>query len=184
VKSEPVRLRISDSIVDATGNDLAALASPTLPIAYATLNIMRSTVIGEIHTREIELAENCIFNGKVRVARRQKGCIRFSYVLPGSRTPRRYQCQPDSATRDITNDDEKAREELRVRPQFNSTRFGTPSYCQLSEACADEIIRGADDESEMAFFTTSFKVSVPPYLRARLDEYSPAGMEAGVIYAS
>jgi hypothetical protein len=184
VKSEPVRLRISDSIVDATGNDLAALASPTLPIAYATLNIMRSSIIGEIHTREIELAENCIFNSKVRVARRQKGCIRFSYVLPGSRTPRRYQCQPDLATSEITEDDEKAREELRVRPQFNSTRFGTPSYCQLSEACADEIKRGADDESEMGSFHDLYQSQRADNLRARLDEYSPAGMEAGVIYAS
>ena len=184
VKSEPVRLRISDSIVDATGNDLAALASPTLPIAYAKLNIVRSTVIGEIHTREIELAENCIFNGKVRVARRQQGCVRFSYVPTGSRTPRRYQCQPDSATSEIRNDEEKAREELRVRPQFNGTRFGTPSYCQLSESCADEIKRGADDESEMGVFHDLFQSQRAANLRARLGEYSPAGMEAGVIYAS
>ena len=43
----------------------------------------------------IELAENSIFMGLVRVARRQIGCMRFCYVTPGSRTPRRYHCQPD-----------------------------------------------------------------------------------------
>jgi septum formation topological specificity factor MinE len=193
VKTGPVRLQISDSIVDATGNELAALASPTLPIAYARLNIARTTVIGEIYTHAIELAENCIFNGKVRVARRQQGCVRFSYVPTDSRTPRRYQCQPDliiaavkekSVAAGIKDADEEMRETLRVRPQFNSTRYGTPIYCQLSETCADELRRGADDESEMGVFHDLYQPQRAANLRARLDEYTPAGMEAGIIYAS
>jgi hypothetical protein len=184
VRSEPVRLSISDSIVDATGDELAALASPTLPIAYAVLNIARSTVIGEIHTHSIQLAENCIFNSKVSVARRQQGCVRFSYVTPDSRTPRKYQCQPDLVTSGITDDDEIRRERLRVRPQFNNTRYGTPTYCQLSEACAGEIKRGADDESEMGVFHALYQSQRAANLSARLDEYDPAGMEAGIFYAS
>jgi hypothetical protein len=184
VKTEPVRLQISDSIIDATSNELAALASPTLPIAYARLNIARSTVIGEIHTHAIELAENCIFNGLIRVARRQEGCVRFSYVPTPSRTPRRYQCQPDLVTAGIKDEVEKARESLRVRPQFNSTRYGTPTYCQLSEACAEEIKRGADDESEMGVFHDLYQPHRAANLRARLDEYTPAGMEAGSTYVT
>lgn len=184
VKTEPVRLHISDSIIDATSNELAALASPTLPIAYARLHIARSTVIGEIHTHAIELADNCIFNGQVRVARRQQGCVRFSYVPAPSRTPRRYQCQPDLATASITDEVEKARESVRVRPQFNSTRYGTPTYCQLSEACAGEIKRGADDESEMGVFHDLYQPQRAANLSARLDEYTPAGMEAGSIYVT
>ena len=185
VKTEPVRLHISDSIVDATSNELAAIASPTLPIAYARLNIARSTVIGAIHTHAIELAENCIFNGTVRVARRQQGCVRFSYVPPDSRTPRRYQCQPDLVKAAAAEDkDQEMRESLRVRPQFNSTRYGTPTYCQLSEVCAEEIRRGAEDESEMGVFHDLYQPQRAANLRARLDEYTPAGMEAGIIYDS
>jgi hypothetical protein len=189
VKTEPVCLHISDSIVDATSKELAALVSGTLPIAYARLTIIRSTVIGEIHTHAIELAENCIFNSKVRVARRQQGCVRFSYLPPGSRVPRKYECQPDlviAGIKDagIKDKDEEMREALRVRPQFNSTRYGTPTYCQLAEACADEIKRGADDESEMGVFHDLYQPQRDANLRARLDEYTPAGMEAGIIYAT
>jgi len=186
VKTEPICLHISDSIVDATSRELAALVSGTLPIAYARLTIIRSTVIGEIHTHAIVLAENCIFNSKVRVARRQQGCVRFSYVPPGSRVPRKYECQPDSVIAGIKDKDkdEEMREALRVRPQFNSTRYGTPTYCQLAEACADEIKRGADDESEMGVFHDLYQPQRDANLRTRIDEYTPAGMEAGVIYAT
>lgn len=184
VKTEPVCLHISDSIVDATSRGLAALVSGTLPIAYARLTIIRSTVIGEIHTHAIELAENCIFNSRVRVARSQQGCVRFCYVPPGSRTPRKYECQPDSVIAVAKDKDEEMREALRVRPQFNSTRYGTPTYCQLAEACADEIKRGADDEAEMGVFHDLYQPQRDANLRARLDEYTPAGMEAGIIYAT
>ena len=91
-----------------------------------------------------------MFTGPVRVARRQIGCMRFCYVPPGSRTPRRYRCQPDLVEREIEQTDEdwntrseqdKARvlesERLRVRPQFNSTRYGRPTYCQLALAYPD-----------------------------------------------
>jgi hypothetical protein len=184
VKTEPVCLHISDSIVDATSKELAALVSGTLPIAYARLTIIRSTVIGEIHTHAIELAENCIFNSKVRVARRQQGCVRFSYLPSGSRAPRKYECQPDLVIAAVKDKDEQMREALRVRPQFNSTRYGTPTYCQLAETSAAEIKRGADDESEMGVFHDLYQPQRDANLRARLDEYTPAGMEAGVIYAT
>ena len=73
---------------------------------------------------------------------------------------------------------------MRVEPQFNSTRYGTPTYCQLADACADEIRRGADDESEMGVFHDLYQPQRATNLRTRLDEYTPAGMEAGLIYAS
>ena len=80
--------------------------------------------------------------------------------------------------------DEKQRESNRVRPRFNSTRYGKPDYCQLANDCAGEIKRGADDESEMGVFHDLFQPQRAANLRARLDEFTPAGMEAGIIYAS
>ena len=69
-----------------------------MALAHAALTILRSTVIGIIRTHAIDLAENSIFAGRVEVGRSQRGCMRFCYVPPDSRTPRRYRCQPDLAT--------------------------------------------------------------------------------------
>src|SRR5262249_61780002 len=69
----------------------------------------------------------------------------------------------------------------RVRPRFNSVRYGAPTYCQLASDCADEIARGADDESEMGAFHDLFQPQRIANLRARLDEYTPASMDAGIL---
>jgi hypothetical protein len=198
VRAEPVELRISDSAVDATSPERDALSASggvAHVIAHAALTIARSTVFGELHTHAIRLAENCIFIGDICVARRQIGCVRFCYVTPGSRTPRRYECQPDLAESAATaklgagaSAEEKARAiaraQGRVTPRFNSMRYGSPAYCQLAASCADEIASGADDESEMGVFHDLFQPQRAINLRARLDEFTPAGMDAGIIYVT
>jgi hypothetical protein len=155
---------------------------------------LRSTVIGEVNTHAIALAENSIFMSLTRVGRRQEGCMRFCYAAPGSRTPRRYHCQPDlviaaldEAQPPLTTDDKaklRDREERRVRPRFNSIRYGAPTYCQLAFDCAEEIARGADDESEMGAFHDLFQPQRTANLRARLDEYTPAAMDTGILFAN
>ena len=196
VEEDPVLIRISDTIVDATRPDRVALGAPEGLCAYAALTIVRSTVFGRIESHAIELGENCLFGGVIRVARRQQGCLRFSYVTPGSRTPRRYECQPDLVERAVAgrfdrgdiSEEERDRfqdsERLRVEPQFASTRYGTPAYSQLALTGAPEIKRGADDESEMGAFHDLYEPQRAANLRARLDEYTPAGMDAGIIFAS
>ncbi|MEO0998513.1 MAG: hypothetical protein AAFX58_13435, partial [Pseudomonadota bacterium] len=94
---DPIRICISDSIVDATDPGLEAIGAPGCLVAHACLTIARTTVFGRVQAHTIELGENSIFDGRVTVARRQTGCMRFCYVAPGSRTPRRYRCQPDLA---------------------------------------------------------------------------------------
>jgi len=141
--------------------------------------------------------------GKIRVARRLIGCMRFCYVTPGSRTPRRYRCQPDLVDQPIAEqlidaaleanlpkpskqEIELAQysERLRVRPQFNSGHYGNPAYCQLTQYCAGEIKRGASDESEMGVFHNLFQPQREANLRHRLEEYTPIGMETGIVFAS
>jgi hypothetical protein len=183
VMADPIPVSITDSIVDATGDAREALGAPGYPVAHAVLTMRRCTVFGIVQVHAIELAENCIFMSCVNVARRQRGCMRFCYVPPGCRTPRRYHCQPDLAAGDLAGADRR-REQLRVRPQFNSIHYGTPAYCQLADACADEIRRGADDEAEMGAFHDLFQPQRAANLRARLEEFVPAGMQAGIIYAS
>jgi hypothetical protein len=157
------------------------------------VEILRSTLFGKVEVHAIELAENSIFNGMVRVARTQIGCVRFCYVPDGSRTPSQYNCQPalvkqavdDNADIPPEEKDAAKQSEIdRVRPLFNSTRYGSPTYCQLADDCADEIKSGADDESEMGVFHDLFQPQRAANLRARLDEFTPAGMEAGIIYVS
>ena len=190
VATDPISVSISDSIVDATRNELEAFGGGGNLIAHAVLKILRSTILGRVRAHAIELAENSILMGRVQVARSQLGCIRFCYVRPRSRTPRRYNCQPDLVVARLSEMEEpmlseaRARAEARVRPVFTSARYGTPQYCQLSEDCAAEIRRGADDESEMGAFHDLFQPQREANLRARLEEFTPAGMDAGLIFAN
>src|ERR1043166_6448520 len=102
-KQEPLQVRISDSIVDATDPENVALGASAQLCADANLVLLRSTVIGQVQTRSIVLAENSILRGQVMVCRRQQGCMRFCYVPYGSRTPQRYECQPDLVRQAVTD---------------------------------------------------------------------------------
>lgn len=183
VNAEPIPLSIADSIVDATGPYQDAIGAPGSGHAHAVLSIRRATVLGIVQVHAVELAENSIFMDCVHVARRQIGCMRYCYVPPECRTPRRVSCQPDMVGAG-TSGDELARERQRVRPRFNSVLYGTPAYCQLAETCAGEIKTGADDESEMGVFHDLFQPQREANLRGRLSEFVPAGMEAGILFAS
>jgi hypothetical protein len=183
VETDPIKLQIADSIVDATSPELEAIGAPGCLVAHAQLTMHRTTVFGKVMVHSIKLAENSIFNGIITVARRQIGCVRFCYVTPGSRTPRRYNCQPDLVEKGVA-DELKQVERDRVRPQFNSTRYGTATYCQLANTCAEEIKRGADDESEMGVFHNLYQPQRAANLQSRLEEYTPADMEVGIIYAN
>ena len=144
----------------------------------------------------IQLAENSLFLGRISVARRQLGCVRFCYVTPGSRTPQRFHCQPDGVEADAvaagreagdaptTIDTARAEESARVRPRFDSVRYGTPTYCRLALSCAPEITSGADDESEMGVYHDLYQPQRADNLRSRLDEFAPAGVDAGLSFAN
>ncbi len=195
VRLDPIPMTISDSIVDALEDDNEALGAPGTAGAHVVLTITRSTVFGIVQVHAIELGENSIFTGCLNVARRQLGCLRFCYVPHGCRTPRRFHCQPDLAEQALSaalkqmkpplsqaeRDAALEQERERLRPQFNSRRYGQPAYAQLAATCAEEISRGADDEAEMGAFHDLFQPQRLANLRARLNEYTPAGEEAGII---
>jgi hypothetical protein len=184
VDRDPAAVVISDSIVDATAPGQTAIASCDQALAFARVRIARCTVIGKVLAHAVELAENSLFIGELRVGRRQLGCVRFCHIEPGSRTPRRFQCQPDLARQAAGDAEDGELETQRVRPRFTSLRYATPGYCQLHADCADEIRRGADDQSEMGVFHDLYQPQRDANLRTRLHEYSPAAMESGVIYAN
>lgn len=194
IRLDPIRLCIEDSIVDATSTQDEAIGAPGCEVAHARLTIARSTVIGEVHVHAIDLGEDTIFEGRIVVARRQEGCLRFSSVLMASRTPRRYRCQPDLALAPLEaaaraagspgglSAAERELVQERLRPQFNSTRYGRPDYCQLAETCPAEISEGAEDRSEMGAFHDLFQPQRAAALEARLAEFLPAGIEAATTF--
>jgi hypothetical protein len=145
-------------------------------------SLERVTVLGRVRVREMPLASEVIFTQPVVVERRQRGCIRYSYVPDGSQTPPRYRCQPDLALARAAQ--EKDTLLARVRPAFTAVRYSQPGYVQLSRACADEIRTGAEDESEMGVFGHVKQPQRLDNLERILEEYLRSGLEAGVYYVT
>ena len=99
---------LQDCIVDAgAAEDVAYARDAAGRGPGGTLTVRQSTLVGKLHATRIELASNTLFFARLGPApgepwiaplvteRRQQGCLRFSFVPPGSITPRRYRCLPD-----------------------------------------------------------------------------------------
>ena len=195
-EADPIDLSIGNSIVDSHHPHSFAISAPDGSIAPAALKIRNCTIIGRVETHSIELGQNSIFLGPVMVARKQQGCVRFCYVPQGSRTPRRYHCQPDlvdqagnqeASKQALSIEEAKAlrrMEQMRVQPQFLSASFGTPHYFQLTDDCAIEVSAGASDQSEMGVYHDLFRPQRLNNLRQRLSDYTPAGTNVGVIFVT
>ena len=163
---------IDGSVLDAGLAGIAYGASDTTPSDPAgAVNIESTTLIGDVHTDRVD-ASNSIFLGSVIATRTQQGCLRFCYLGPGSVTPRRFRCQPETGpgTGNV--------------PRFASLRFDAPAYARLAEGNPDGIARGAEDESEMGVFRRRYEPQRHIDLWTRLDEYLRVGLAAGVIHES
>jgi hypothetical protein len=179
------------SAIDQEGSPDVAIAAPDNEIT-----IDRTTVWGTVHARVVH-ASNSIFMATVSAERRQKGCVRFSYLPPGSRTARRHRCQPETAislrlalareasSTTLTADEEVALTEAvrqRVVPAFESIRYGDPDFGLLTPHCADEIRRGADTGSSMGAWCFLDEPHREANLTSALDEYLRFGLHAGAFF--
>lgn len=184
-----------DSIID--GVDIDAIADPVAPDAFGPAAwLERTTVIGETHVKEMTLASEVIFDGRLRCERRQTGCVRFSFVPAGSETPQRYRCQPDLRIADdieaaggdlITQAEKDAirdRVQLWLKPEYTAEEYGQPAYRQLHINGPVEIATGAEDGSEMGAYAHLKQPQRTANLRLRLEEYLPFGLEPGLIYVT
>jgi hypothetical protein len=180
------RVRVTDSVLDATGETEVAFAAPDGTDYGGRLTLEQVTLLGRVKADALALVSNSIllaevaegvnvsdWPGPVVARRRQEGCVRFSYVPPGSRTPRRYRCQPELEAG-----------AARVEPILTSRRYGDPGYCQLADATSAAIREGADDESELGAFHHLYLPRREAHLRTRLDEHLRFGLEAGVFHAT
>jgi hypothetical protein len=185
---------IDTSVVDAQAEAALAIGGENGRNAGVALTLRRSTILGQVRVHAIVLAENAIFAGQLHVARRQQGCVRCCYVPPDSRTPPRFQCQPELAERALNEALEReplsaaersglvSAERHRVRPVFTSTQRGTPGYVQLAGRCPREISRGAEDASEMGVYHDLFVPQRQDMLLERIEGSVPLGVAAGITF--
>ena len=190
---EPIVLLIKDSTVDgrkdvpddiAVGYAIAgrkleanlkgaggARVSAEFTAAHAVLNIQRSTVLGEISALEVGNIADSLMVDQVCIDNCQRGCVRYSYLPGNSCTPSPYQCQPANTTC-----------AEHIRPDFISTRFGHPDYMRLADHCPAEILSGAEDQGEMGVYHDEYFSLRAAHLKRRIQEFIPAGNEAGILF--
>jgi hypothetical protein len=146
------------------------------------LTMESTTTIGRLHATRLDVSNSIMLAAPVGAAdpwpapvwaeRRQVGCVRFSFVPPGARTPPQFRCVPRSGI------------DPNVMPNHTSLRFGDAAYGQLRRFTDDAIRLGTDDESEMGVTHKLYQPQREVNLRLRLDEYLRFGLEAGFFYAT
>ncbi|WP_405682558.1 hypothetical protein [Streptomyces sp. NBC_00057] len=171
--TEPNRVELCDSVLDATLREASALGGPDDGHADVLLTARRTTVIGSVRARAVELLENCLLYGEVSIDRRDQGSVRFCWLPQESPTPPRFHCEPDHSG-----------DRARVVPHFASTRYGSPDYVRLADRCAEEIRRGGDNGSEPGALHHLFQPQREDNLRTRLTEYTPAGCDTGLFFVT
>ncbi|QBR01438.1 hypothetical protein [Paraburkholderia pallida] len=194
---ERVTISVTDSAVDGGADTAPAIAGADGTSPCGEVDLAATTVLGTIAARETSLIENSIVTGVATFERTQGGCVRYSYVPPGSLTPQRFRCQPDlaiaaalaaaSAAAPLDSATEQAitaQEALRVEPVFVSRQAGAGGYLQLADSGPAELAQGAESGDEMGLFHGMYNVRREANLRFRLTEYLRIGLEAGVIHAS
>ena len=70
----------------------------------------------------------------------------------------------------------------RVRPAFMSTRYGQPTYARLQDTAPLEVRQGSGDEGEQGAFHDLYEPQRLAHLRQRLDEFTPASVDASVLF--
>ena len=185
---EFVDVEAFDCIVDATDptnvaiaalDGIAGVGSLTLGTAATPGEIPSGcTVVGKVHAVLLSLISNSIVWAAITAGdswstgliadRKQEGCVRFSFLPAGAKTPRRYECVEQTIAG--------------PQPIFFALRYGRPGYMKLLTSTPDVVRRGADDGGEMGAFHFVLAPLRETDLRVRMTEYLPVGLEFGIIY--
>ncbi|HEY3386979.1 MAG TPA: hypothetical protein VGK46_10735 [Saprospiraceae bacterium] len=189
VSSPGAYVHLKDCIVDVK-NDIA------IDVSDGQLAIQSSTIWGMVTSQTLD-AENSIFNDLLDIERRQTGCVRFSFVLLDSLSPRRYRCQPELEIQTRIKEAEingpisnlqkqLIREQVinKVFPIYTANEYGHHAYAQLSEPTPIEITTGGENGAEMGVFNFLQQPQRVANLQIVLDEYLRLGLEAGIIYVT
>jgi hypothetical protein len=157
-------LVLRDSIV----HSIDPANSPAIATELGLVEMQRVTVFGDVKVNRL-VASEALIQGVVKVTDNQHGCFRFS----------------------ATNDNP----EKRLPPQFEShffkpavpnhffvsRRLGDPGYAQLGETAPEQIVRGAENRSEIGAFSGLLNPIKLDDLRAKVNEFMPFGLIAQFI---
>jgi hypothetical protein len=195
-------LWLLDSIVDGASGQPAISNENTTTHNGPRATIERSTILGPSYFRKFDLCGDTIFTDVVTVEQCVAGCLRFSYVPPGSSTPQQYRCQP---AQEVATQTEAAKRAAQASgtvlpagwdtalkssvqgwlvPSFQTAVYGAPEYCQLRLTAPQQIRTGASDGAEMGAFNFLKQAQRETNLRIRLAEYVPFGRAPGIIYVT
>ncbi|MFI0793736.1 phage tail protein [Micromonospora rubida] len=156
-------LTMTDSIAYADGPE------PTVDVPAADVELAECTFLGRTVVRGL-VATNTILRGRLDVADRQFGYVRFSYLPTGSRAPRRYRCLPTGTEP--------------LAPAFTSVDPVDPAFCQLAGNGPAEFGTAADDGGEIGAYHFLGQAQRMANLRSQLDHYLRFGLEAGTFFTS
>lgn len=174
--TDPVEITLEDSILDAVRPRGLALFGRDAPVGFVRLAMRRSTATGRVLVHEAGLVEDSILLHPLTVARRQRGCVRFSWLAPGSRAPRRFAVAPEAGA--------TAEQAAVLAPRFASLRYGRPDYLRLLDDTPAAVRAGASDGGEMGAFHDSHAALRARRALARAREFSPARLDLGLVFAS
>ena len=164
-------LTISECAIKGT------VKAETTPVTFD-----RTTITRPVSVQSVEASET-IFTDTLTCQRTQIGCVRFSYFPPGSKTPRAYRCQPETAVKENpTEDSDQVRS--RISPSFVSVSPSHPSFLRLAASTPVEIRAGAEDEDGMGVYHREFLTLRKANLRFALSEHLRIGLSAGIFDAN
>nr|AWJ66043.1 hypothetical protein [uncultured bacterium] len=165
-------VEIVDSIVHSIDP-----AVPAIDTRLGAVTIERSTILGDLVVNRLEASEALVV-GILRVTDTQNSCFRFGAASQGStgdETAPDFERPPKLYESHIFEDG--------VAPHFfASTRFGDPGYAQLSATAPGEIVRGAENGSEMGAASRTLNPIKFNDLKAAFEEFAPVSVVAQFIF--
>jgi hypothetical protein len=171
--------------VAAPGPELQLIKSivEVIDAPGAPVVLLEVTTLGPVTAQQLD-SSDCVLDGLVTVERRQRGCLRFSYLASGTTTPRRYRCQPDLALADVTDPAQAAIIRARLSPVFSSTASGDPAYARLDARSDVALLTGSSTGAAMGVYAELAEPQREANLAAVLEEYLRIGLDAGVVQES
>ncbi|MEZ4293407.1 MAG: hypothetical protein R3B70_00400 [Polyangiaceae bacterium] len=161
--TDAATMTFTECVIDAAGGGAVAAPDSEVRFERCTVAVLREELGGvyAVDVRVIEASES-LFADVAWARDRFHGCVRYSRVEPGSLLPRKHR-----VTEDI--------------PLFVTRDRTDPAHLRLSEECPRSITRGAEDGSEMGAFHGARLTQRRDALLTRLIEYTPAGLQTGLL---
>jgi hypothetical protein len=146
---------VSDSIIQSVNPAINAIE-----LDKGKTSMVRTTIFGKINVHRLDASE-VLITDTANVKDTQNGCFRFSAAPSLSRLPHPY---------------ESFLFKKDANHWFSSRRFGDPGFAQLSDTAPKNIVRGAENGSEIGAFSSLLNPVKSDGLRTKIDEYMPFGL--------